>query len=104
MTRVEFTSRMALLIQYANLTTRYSAILGSVWRSRAGQAWFFIKKLSRCDGKKKRSRHQTGKAGDLYLTDGRRLIWDRRIYRRLHKFWEGLGGRPMITWDIAHFE
>lgn len=103
MKRTAFTYRVALLIQYVPLICGCRPILDYCKRSDHEQAWLCAKKLSKCDGKGKISDHQWGMAIDLYLEKNGKLVWDRRIYRKLHKFWELLGGKPMISWDIAHF-
>lgn len=104
MNRMRFTCMVAFLIQHVRTSTAYGPILDYCKRSDYEQAWLFKKGLSKCDGLKKRSKHQSGLAVDLYLSDGKRLIWDRKIYGKLHKFWEGMGGCPMLSWDIGHFE
>lgn len=104
MNREGYTLRVALLIQYVPLVCAYKPILDYAKRSDYEQAWLFEMGFTWRDGKTKISRHQVGKAFDLYLSDGTRLIWDRKIFRKLHKFWELLGGRPMLSWDIGHFE
>lgn len=94
---------VALLIQYAALVCGYSPIIDYVKRTKEEQNRLFRKGLSKCDGYKKISDHQYGKGIDLYLEKGGKLIWDRKVYRILHKYWEFLGGKKMISWDIAHF-
>ncbi|RLG87046.1 MAG: hypothetical protein DRO18_03665 [Thermoprotei archaeon] len=57
------------------------------------------------DGIHKKGKHQRGLAVDIYFVneDGT-LCWDRAKYEYWHKRWEELGGRPMISWDLVHFE
>ncbi len=103
MTRRQFTLMVGLLIAYVRFVCPYDPIIGDVKRSRQEQARVFKLKLSKRDGVKKISDHQTGKGIDLYLGKGRKLIWSRALYRKLHKFWELLGGKKMIFWDLSHF-
>lgn len=103
MNREGYTLRVALLIQYVPLICKYRPILDYAKRTTPGQAYLFSLGLSRCDGRRRRSRHQVGKAFDVLLTDGKKLHWPRKVYVKLHKFWELLGGRPMLSWDIGHF-
>jgi len=94
---------VALLIQYVRLVCPYDPIIDWCKRSGQEQARMFKLGLSECDGVKKRSDHQDAKAIDLYLGKGSKLIWDKALYRKLHKFWSLLGGKEMIPGDIGHF-
>ena len=78
-----------------------------VKRSNEEQARLFKAGLSHCDGVNKRSKHQTGMAVDIYLTqDGGNLKdWTLdNLGTNYHKLWETLGGKPMLQFDIGHFE
>jgi len=44
----------------------------------------------------------------LYLWDSERIKIvgheGYELYKMLHEYWEMLGGRLMIEWDLGHFE
>jgi len=78
-----------------------------VKRSGEEQHRLFDAGLSKCDGIKVRSKHQTGMAVDIYLTDtdGRLKDWTMNgLADKYHALWESLGGKPKISWDQGHFE
>ena len=78
-----------------------------VKRSNEEQARLFKAGLSHCDGVNKRSKHQTGMAVDIYLTDadGRLKDWTMNgLAVKYHSYWESLGGQPAIQWDLGHYE
>lgn len=104
MTRTKFAMMVVLLVLYVQFATPYNAIIDYVKRSLVGQAWLFKRKKSKRDGVKKISRHQRGKAIDLYLERKGKLVWSVPTYKKIHKFWSFLGGRPGLSWDRAHFE
>jgi len=107
MTRREFTSRLAMLIIYAR-DCGYDPFLEDVHRSDEEQRRLFEHGLSKCDGRTNTSKHQMGRAADLYLWDAEtnRITGHegKPAYEQLHIFWENLGGKPMIEWDLHHFE
>jgi len=105
MKRTEFTARIVALLQYMIICGE-RPILDYVKRSTEEQKRLFKKGLSKCDGRKKRSKHQSGKAADIYLTKKNGTL-DLTIekYQHFHYIWEKyLDGKPMLKWDIAHFE
>lgn len=82
-------------------------ILDYLKRSTEEQKRLFDLKLSKCDGVKIRSKHQSGTAIDIYLAreDGTLKDWregDKHIF--YHDYWEMIGGAPLISWDCGHFE
>jgi len=82
-------------------------IIDYVKRSTEEQKRLFEAKLSKCDGVFKVSKHQVGKAVDIYLVkDGALMDWGivPEKARQYHELWESLGGAPMISWDQGHFE
>lgn len=103
MTRSKFALMVVLLIMYVKFATPYNPIIDYVKRSLQGQAWLFRQGKSKCDGIKKKSRHQRAKAIDLYLEKNGKLVWSIPTYKKIHKFWSFLGGRPALSWDWAHF-
>jgi hypothetical protein len=102
-TRTQFTIRIAKLIFWVE-SKGWFPILDYVLRSKEEQRRLFNLDLSKCDGEKKKSKHQTGHAADLYIHDGDKNIQKKALYKEAHEFWETLGGKPMIEWDQAHFE
>ena len=103
MTRVTFTTRIAELILYAN-QNGIEVLIDWVKRDAKTQHRMFEAKLSKCDGYKKLSEHQTGTAADLYVVKNNELSWDEDKYNFLHDYWEELGGGKRIKWDLGHFE
>jgi hypothetical protein len=78
-----------------------------VKRSNEEQTRLFNAGLSKCDGVKNKSKHQTGMAVDIYLTDqeGRLKDWTMDgLAVKYHTLWESLGGKPILSWDQGHFE
>ena len=85
-------------------------VIDYVFRSTAEQERLFAEKKTKCDGVIKKSRHQSAMAADIYFdvdgaidygfsTDRAKLCAD-----TYHKFWEKLGGSPMISWDKCHYQ
>jgi hypothetical protein len=75
-------------------------------RSDREQKELWLQGKSKCDGIIKVSQHQKGRAVDIYLLgeDGKLLEWPVELARKWHCHWMEMGGKPMIEWDIAHFE
>jgi len=104
MTREEFCKKIVLLLLYIQ-AKGYRYIIGEVWRGEIQQLYYYLTKRSKCDGIKNRSSHQDGKAIDIWLLDKNgKIDWDKKKYEELHQFWQSLGGKPMIEWDLGHFE
>lgn len=103
--RPEFTAALAELLRYI-INEGDSPIVDFVKRSDAEQERLYRAGLSRCDGKTKISKHQTGEAADIYLlVDGKLHDWNANdCWSKYHAFWEELGGKPVIEWDKGHFE
>jgi hypothetical protein len=64
----------------------------------------FKRGSSKCDGYVKKSQHQRGLAIDLYIIEDSRIVEDKEGYKKLHEYWSAIGGEPMISWDMGHFE
>ncbi len=106
MGRVEFTKKIAELI-IRMIAGGEEVILDYVKRSPQEQNRLFKAGLSKCDGYKVRSKHEEGKAADIYFLDKKdksKLSEDVKLYKKWHKVWESMGGRPMIKWDLGHYE
>jgi hypothetical protein len=104
MKRVEFTKMLVKLVLYA-LGKGYNVVIDYVLRSTEEQNRLFQLGKSRCDGYKVKSKHQLGLAADVYVVNDKgEFVWDREPYVVLHQYWESIGGRPMIEWDLGHFE
>ncbi len=118
MTRSKFTEALSnfLYIIHHEFYPDFQFILHTVHRSLAEQHLLFKKGLSLCDGRKIRSKHQDGKAADLYAVKDGKLLGDNytKIYSDLHEIWEDdYNGRQTIMWtgedgriviDWGHFE
>lgn len=91
------------LLRYAE-RNGYEVVIHWVKRDLATQERLFKEGKSECDGTVKPSAHQSGKAGDLYIIESGKVSEDRGKYKVLHDEWERLGGKPMIWWDVFHFE
>ncbi|MBA7613773.1 hypothetical protein ES703_21029 [subsurface metagenome] len=104
MKRREFTHMVELLLHQASLLRPYEPIIDYCKRSAQEQNRLYKKGLSKLDGYKKKSQHQFGKAIDIYLVRKGKISWAKWRYEVLHDYWVKIGGKPMISWDIAHFE
>jgi len=103
--RIEMTEAVAALLQYM-INEGDTPIIDFVKRTDHEQAYLFGLGLSRKDGVKKISKHQTAEAIDIYLIENGKLHdWnaDDR-WSKYHDFWEESGGKPVIDWDKGHFE
>lgn len=103
MTRVEFTRKIVELLRNMHLFGEHP-VIDFCKRSDEEQARLFALGLSKCDGDRVRSRHQDGKAMDIYFVEEGRLVDPQSGWEFWHKKWEALGGQPMIGWDKGHFE
>jgi hypothetical protein len=77
------------------------------YRSAEQQNILFKAGLTKCDGYINRSRHQDMTAADLYLAteQGIQWVWNEEKAIKYHKIWEEqYGGKPIIMWDLGHFE
>ena len=120
MTRREFTENISLLLLEMVLDGD-EPVIDYVLRSAEEQNRLYKKGVSGCDGYKKKSRHQYGKAMDIYLvkynSKGEPYVdynWtDEEKAKKWHKRWRELGGDKMVTFtnrlghkieDRCHFE
>jgi len=103
MTRAEFTHALTNLLAAMYLEGEHP-ILDYIKRSDAEQMHLFMEKRTKCDGVKIRSKHQDGKAADIYFVDKGQLVDPKKGWEFWHKYWEEKGGQPMISWDRVHFE
>lgn len=103
MDRVEFTRNLVNLLA-AMLLDGEHPILDYVKRSDEEQARLYKEGKSKCDGVKVKSKHQLGKAADIYFVEDGKLVEPKRGWEYWHKRWEEKGGNPMIDWDKGHFE
>ncbi len=107
--RDQFTRELASLLQYM-LNEGDTPILDFVKRSTEEQARLFAAGLSKCDGVKIVSKHQSGLAADIYLLDmdGKLVNWNSVPEKssKYHAFWDSCScsGRMVIEWDRGHFE
>lgn len=112
--RSNFTEAHALLILHM-VGNKDKPISDFLKRSDEEQARLFDRKLSKCDGKNKVSKHQLGLAVDIYFLtqDEKGLVDWKDIPKKgeyYHQFWETLGGAPVLLddegkpWDVGHFE
>jgi len=103
MTRVEFTANIVDLLYRMRLEGE-SPIIDFVKRSDEEQKRLFDAGLSKCDGVHKISKHQIGKAMDIYFISDGRLVSPTLGYPYWHDVWEEMGGGNRIDWDEVHFE
>lgn len=120
MNRREFTKSIVILLTEM-IQAGDMPVIDYVLRSAIGQKEMFDNGVSGCDGYIKRSKHQLGKAMDIYLvklnSKGTPYVdynWtdDEKTYK-WHRRWEQLGGKKMIVFknrlgklieDRPHFE
>lgn len=103
MTRVEFTKRIALLLNEM-VEAGELPIIDFVKRSEQEQKRLFDANLSKCDGRIVVSQHQVGKAMDIYFVEEGKLAEPKKGIDHWHNRWIDQGGDPMIMWDKNHFE
>ena len=82
-------------------------------RSVYDQYQMFKAGKSRCDGTIKRSKHQDGLAGDIFIIGkdkkGKLAILEPMNvspveWVKIRQHWINLGGEAMLPWDPCHFE
>jgi hypothetical protein len=103
MDRVEFTENIVSLLHEMILMGEHP-IIDFVKRSDQEQRRLFDAGLSKCDGVKNVSKHQTGSAMDIYFVGEGGLEDPRMGFNHWHATWESFGGKKMIEWDKNHFE
>jgi hypothetical protein len=101
--RTDFTAAIDKLI---TLGTEHGLDLVLDWalRDAETQRRMYDRGLSKCDGTTKKSRHQSGCAADLYIISQGKISDNLRDYEWLHEQWVAMGGAPMLSWDMGHFE
>lgn len=103
MNRLQFTKNIVGLL--GEMIAASEPVIGDFWkRTTEEQKRMFDAGLSKCDGVKKVSAHQTAKAMDLYFIVDGQIDNTPDRYIKWHKRWEEIGGKPMIEWDKCHFE
>jgi hypothetical protein len=103
MTRVEFTAKITMLLFLMIKEEEHP--IGDWWlRTAEAQNALFKKGLSKCDGYEIQSKHQTGKALDIYFIEDGQMVDPKKGYEYWHDEWEKMGGQKMIEWDKGHWE
>jgi len=102
-TRVFFTQILTQLMREM-IDAGLNPVFDYIKRSTEEQQRMFKAGLSKCDGIKKVSQHQNGKACDIYFIKNNDINWNADLYKKWHDRWTKLGGKQVITWDPAHFE
>lgn len=109
MTRADFTNKLAQLLGKM-ISDGESPIIDYVKRGAIEQKRLFDRGLSKCDGVKKLSKHQTGKAADIYFMVDGNIDFGYSTQRakdnakKYHDYWVSIGGNPVISWDLPHYE
>jgi hypothetical protein len=107
MNRREFTKNMAKLITQM-VADGHEPIADFLLRSAEEQKRLFDAGLSKCDGVKKPSRHQYGRAVDIYFFINGDVdfsyVRTAELAKKYHELWVSWGGKPMIEWDQPHYE
>ena len=103
MNRIDFTVNITFLL-HEMITLGEHPIIDYVLRSAEEQKRLFDKGLSKCDGTKNPSYHQSGKAMDIYFIEDGKMVDPKLGWEHWHEVWEHHGGEPMISWDKGHFE
>lgn len=105
--RTTFTRMLVDLLSFM-VASGDNPIIDYVKRSNEEQKRLFALGLSKCDGVNNKSKHQEGKAVDIYLADKEGTIlldWKEGDKTKFyHDYWETIGGAPMLDWDVGHFE
>lgn len=103
MTRLDFTINIVGLLK-SMIDSGEHPIIDFVKRSDEEQQRLYDLKLSRCDGVKVLSKHQVGKAMDIYFIEDGKLVEPKQGFEYWHNLWEHWGGQKMLDWDKGHFE
>lgn len=103
MTRIEFTVNIVALLHQMILLGEHP-IIDYVKRSDEEQMHLYQEKKSKCDGIKTISKHQVGRAMDIYFIEQGNIVDPHIGFEHWHNLWEKWGGQPKIDWDLGHFE
>lgn len=105
--RTSFTSALSLLLLHMD-ANKDRPVLDFVKRSKEEQKRLYEEGKTECDGERQVSRHQVGLAADVYLLtpEGGLVDWKEvpGKVQEYHTYWEVLGGKPVVPWDLGHFE
>jgi len=111
--RIRFIWMFALLALFAYIN-KIEFIIFCFHRTEKEQKELFEEGKTKCDGVKKKSRHQNWRAIDLVVIEDGKCIWHGTSkYELLGRFWKLLGGTWGHDWyknketdfdDIYHFE
>jgi D-alanyl-D-alanine dipeptidase len=102
--RQDFAKALQKLLAFAHDDCGFELVMDWLLRDAETQKRFYQQGKSKCDGYNRRSAHQTGKAIDIYIVDDGQISGRMADYQKLHDYWMDLGGEPMISWDMGHFE
>ncbi len=107
MNSATFTKYIARLL--VDMELKGERPIGVDWkRSTQEQARLYALGKSKCDGVKKVSAHQRGRALDILFQseEGTKpaIVEPKHGYAYWHRRWKELGGKPAIAGDACHFE
>jgi hypothetical protein len=103
MTRIEFTISIVQLLHEMILLGEHP-IIDYCKRSDGEQMHLFQEGKSKCDGVKILSKHQIGRAMDIYFVQDGKLGEPNMGFDHWHKRWREMDGAEMIIWDKGHWE
>jgi len=111
MTRQEFTKNITQLLSEM-ITAGENPVIDYALRGTMDQVYLYLRKKTQCDGINKLSKHQSGCAVDIYLSDINgtiQFVWNEQKSIKWHERWQQLGGKALIifadgTKDYGHFE
>ena len=103
--RGEFTEKVIRFLQKM-IDSGEEPIIDYVKRGLAEQQEMYKTGKSKADGINKVSKHQSALAIDIYfIGENNELDFSYTKYEKWHNIWQNeFGGRPIIDWDINHFE
>jgi len=106
--RIRFIWMFSLLALFAYIN-KIEFIIFWFHRTAKEQKELFEEGKSKCDGVKKKSKHQAWRAIDLAIVKKGECVWERAAeYQLLGRFWKLLGGRWGgdfgFAEDVYHFE
>ena len=108
MKRVKFTRCLRNLL-HRMIEDGTDPVVDYLLRSKHEQKRLYDAKLSKCDGVKKKSDHQYARAIDIYFVINGKIdfaystLEAKKYAKRYHNFWQAMGGKPMIKWDLPHY-
>ena len=106
MKRAKFTKMLSFLLKTMT-DDGNMPVVDYVLRSATEQKRLYDLGRSKCDGVKRKSKHQAGLAVDIYFVVNGKIDFaynnTSHLADQYHRLWENLGGKKTISWDKPHY-